>query len=66
MVGALGALVEDHQLYIARPFMISSTCKTEAAESHAKLLKLTIDACNDKSSLVRGSMYCLASDGESH
>ena len=46
--------------------MISSTCKTEAAESHAELLKLTIDACNDKSSLIQGSIYCLALDGESH
>ncbi|KAF8319554.1 uncharacterized protein EI90DRAFT_2940187, partial [Cantharellus anzutake] len=64
-VGAIGALTKSHQEYIARPFLISATCKSETAEQHADLLRLAWGACKEETSLIGGRVYCLASNGES-
>ncbi|KAF8327604.1 uncharacterized protein EI90DRAFT_3018097 [Cantharellus anzutake] len=64
-VAAIGALTGNHRQYIARPFLISATCKNEKADKHADLLRLACSACNQMSKETKGSVYCLASDGES-
>ncbi|KAF8330036.1 uncharacterized protein EI90DRAFT_2996770 [Cantharellus anzutake] len=64
-VGAIGALTETHRGYIARPFLISATCKRETADQHAELLSVAWRACAQKDKTLKGQVYCLASDGES-
>src|SRR5260221_14324004 len=65
MVTAIGALTGNHCEFIAHPFLISTTCKCEDANKHTDLLHLMWRACSQKNQVTRGSVYCLASDGES-
>src|SRR5258708_16791626 len=53
-VRAIGALTENHQEYIAQPFLISTTCKSETAEQHCNLLQLAWRACDERKSLIGG------------
>ena len=60
MVAVIGALTRNHHEYIACPFLISTTCKSEDARTHADLLSLAWKACK-----MKGSAYCITSNGES-
>ncbi|KAF8327198.1 uncharacterized protein EI90DRAFT_2928786 [Cantharellus anzutake] len=64
-VAAIGALTRKHREYIARPFLISATCKGEDASKHAELLHVALRACSRKMDTTKGRVYCIASDGES-
>src|SRR5260370_40022407 len=59
-VAVIGALTRNHCKYIACPFLISATCKSEDAHTHVDLLSLAWKACK-----MKGSVYCITSDGKS-
>ncbi|EIW82024.1 hypothetical protein CONPUDRAFT_54412, partial [Coniophora puteana RWD-64-598 SS2] len=59
-VAAIGLLSDNSKVYAARPVVVSGTCKTEDAMTHAKLIQTVIDGCKN----VPGCLYSLASDGE--
>src|SRR5260370_37175388 len=64
-VAAIRALTRNHHEYIACPFLISATCKSEDANAHVDLLSLVWKACKQKKGMTKGKVYCLASNGES-
>ncbi|EIW78063.1 hypothetical protein CONPUDRAFT_61794, partial [Coniophora puteana RWD-64-598 SS2] len=57
-VAAIGLLAGDSKTHAARPILVSGTCKTENAPTHATLLQTVIDACE------REKIPGIASDGE--
>ncbi|EIW75146.1 hypothetical protein CONPUDRAFT_66200, partial [Coniophora puteana RWD-64-598 SS2] len=61
-VAAIGLLAGDSRSHAARPILVSGTCKTEDAPTHADLIQVVIDACEHEK--VPGRLYCIASDGE--
>lgn len=64
-VGALCAFSEDPLEYSSRPILISPSCKREDAKQHEELLKPLLAACISESETIRGSIWCISSDGES-
>jgi len=64
MVAAIGALTRNHHEYIARPFLISATCKCEDTTKHAEVLQLMLRSCSQGKEVIRGKVYCVASDGK--
>jgi hypothetical protein len=58
-------LTEDPKEYVARPFVISGTCKTEDYEAQAKLLKLASSALIRSQVDTGRRLYCIATDGDS-
>ncbi|KAF8324978.1 uncharacterized protein EI90DRAFT_2852529, partial [Cantharellus anzutake] len=62
-IGAVGSLSSFARIYGSWPILISPTCKCEGAQTHAKLIKIVIEACRKD---LKGALYSIASDGESH
>lgn len=58
-------LTEDPKEYVARPFVISGTCKTEDYEAQAKLLRLASSALICSQVDTGCQLYCIAMDGDS-
>ncbi|KAG8766912.1 hypothetical protein FRC12_006576 [Ceratobasidium sp. 428] len=64
-VAAIGLLSSDSHRSSARPVLLSSTCKREKADAHAKLINTLTTACKNKIDIPRKArLYCIASDGE--
>jgi hypothetical protein len=64
-VGAVAILSPSSWLYSAQPIIISSSCKCEAANEHAKLIQTVLDATNARKDITRVRIVLIASNGES-
>ncbi|PPQ92922.1 LOW QUALITY PROTEIN: hypothetical protein CVT25_006605 [Psilocybe cyanescens] len=63
-VGALGILSKDHQLYPARPILVSGDCKRKTGEEHARLIKTVLSGIDDQQEKTKLRAVSLASNGE--
>ncbi|KZP23239.1 hypothetical protein FIBSPDRAFT_737825, partial [Athelia psychrophila] len=63
-VRAIGMFTPEPRLYSARPILISGTCKKENATEHLTLIKMALNAINNKKSLTHIHVICVGSDGE--
>ncbi|KAG8913027.1 hypothetical protein FRC02_005699 [Tulasnella sp. 418] len=62
---AIGAISSETRTYASCPIALSGTCKREDAMTHSVLLQNAIRAIRNRSHLINGRLYCIASDGES-
>ncbi|KAI9433400.1 hypothetical protein H4582DRAFT_1819930 [Lactarius indigo] len=63
-IGAIGILCSNPKLYSAKPFLVSGSCKKEAAEDHASLIQTALNAIKDTKALWNARVVSIASDGE--
>ena len=57
-------LTEDSKQYLARPYIISGTCKREDVLNQRRLLSMAIDGLREYTSHTAKRLYCIASDGD--